>query len=292
MEERKIYFLENVRKNAYNNQIKSVMEKLLLFCDKIEDEILDEDVLNFLISKDVDGSGRTMVHSVYCEKMGTIEMCSNQSAKCGRRHAHQSLRVGYVEKMKRGFDDMGFVGEWNSRTKTGNPARSLAVKRYLDFCMKEQGESGITPKQARVMLSYKQKQLLALLKRKGDLTSSRFLKIRFKRDRAFYATAFDVHKRCDDVNKVVAKNVYKIPNEKGLIFNFTWGKTIRGMVHVFGMMCICDSEPDLCAVCSIEDYVNFAKEMGWSFRTGYLFLIWRCWGLLWLERQGLYPPKI
>ena len=72
---------------------------------------------------------------------------------------HINHRVGYIEKMKRGFSDMGYMGEWNSSTKTGNPAKSLAVKRYLDFCMKEQGEAGITPKQARLMLSNKQKQL-------------------------------------------------------------------------------------------------------------------------------------
>ena len=65
--------------------------------------------------------------------------------------------------------------------------------------------------------------------------------------------------------------MYKMPNEKGLIFYFTWAKTIRGMTHVFGMMCICEEEPDLCAVCSIEEYVDFAKEMGWDFRTGCLF---------------------
>ena len=55
-----------------------------------QDEIQDDDVLNILISKDVDDSGRTMVHLVFCEKLGTNEMGCAQPARCGRRHAHQS----------------------------------------------------------------------------------------------------------------------------------------------------------------------------------------------------------
>ena len=56
-------------------------------------------------------------------------------------------------------------------------------------------------------------------------------------------------RRSDDVQIVVAKNVMRIPNSKGYIFNITWGKSLRdGSVHVFGLMCSCDKYGRICVL--------------------------------------------
>ena len=67
-----------------------------------------------------------------------------------------------------------------------------------------------------------------------------FKKLRNLRNIALYCLVFAVAKRIDDAN-VVAKNVLDIPNGGGLLFNFTWGKTLRsGKNHMFGVECSCD----------------------------------------------------
>ena len=142
--------------------------------------------------------------------------------ECGFRHAYDSLRSGYFEKLKGLFEEEGMSGKWNPQRKEGNPAKSLRVSQYMEFVKKEQGVAGITPKQAKVILRNKVKTLIEMLRMKRDKTKNTVKKMLISRDIAIFSLAFCTSKRGDDIAKIVAKNVMRIPNQGGLVFNFNW----------------------------------------------------------------------
>ena len=95
------------------------------------------------------------------------------------------------------------------------------------------------------------------------------------RDIAIFSLAFCTSKRGDGISKLVAKNVMRIPNKGGMVFNFTWGKSLReGKGHMFGVECVCGflEEKGFCASCCTDEYVEEAEKLGWDFEEGYLFL--------------------
>ena len=133
---------------------------------------------------------------------------------------------------------------------------------------------GITPKQAKVILRNKVKQLIELLKILRDKTKNAIKKMLISRDIAIFSLAFCTSKRGDDISKLVAKNVMRIPNKGGMVFNFTWGKSLReGKGHMFGVECVCGflEEKGFCASCCTDEYVEEAEKLGWDFEEGYLF---------------------
>ena len=237
-------------------------------------EISPEDVVRFLIFKEMEGKGRTIVHKQSCKHLGTKILTNCKREECGFRHAYDSLRSGYFEKLKSLFEEEGMGGKWNPQRKEGNPVKSVKVHQYLEFVKKEQGLAGITPKQAKVILRGKVKQLIELLKILRNKTKNAVRKMLISRDIAIFSLAFCTSKRGDDISKIVAKNVMRIPNKGGLVFNFTWGKTLRGgKSHMFGVECVCGflEEKGFCASCCVDSYVTEAEALGWDFDKGYLF---------------------
>ena len=86
-----------------------------------------------------------MVHRETYPRLGTTDLKGCQIEECGSRHAYDSLRSGYFEKIKSLFE--GGMGErWNPQGKKENHAKSLEVEKYLSFFF-----AGITPKQAKVI---------------------------------------------------------------------------------------------------------------------------------------------
>ena len=92
------------RVDVYMNALKSFARKQIYDLD-------DNDVLDFLIFKDIDNSGRTAVHHKECPHIGTstFEKCSDKTL-CAKRHQAASLRVGIISKLRRGFEDVGGKG--------------------------------------------------------------------------------------------------------------------------------------------------------------------------------------
>ena len=105
-------------------------------------------------------------------------------------------------------------GRWNPQRHEGNPAKSLEVENYLSFVKKEQGLAGITPKQAKVILRGKVRQLIQMLKLLRDSQINAMNKMLTSRDIAIFSLAFCISKRGDDLVKIVANNVMRIPNKK------------------------------------------------------------------------------
>ena len=94
---------------------------------------------------------------------------------------------------------------------------------------------------------------------KLEKSTSTFEKLVLKRDISLFTLAFASASRSDHVRNLIAKNVIKMPNMKGFVFNFTWGKTLRqGAVHMFGILCNCEIDELLCPVCRIQKYTDAA----------------------------------
>ena len=72
-----------------------VYGNLKLISNKEIYDLDDTDVLRFLIYKDVNDSGRTVVHHFTCPNVGTTstQQCIDQ-VRCGLRHQSESMRVG------------------------------------------------------------------------------------------------------------------------------------------------------------------------------------------------------
>ena len=89
------------RVDVYMNALKSFAKKQIYDLD-------DNDVLDFLIFKDINESGRTLVHFQNCPHIGALnfDRCSDKSL-CAKRHQAASLRVGIIAKLRRGFEDVG-----------------------------------------------------------------------------------------------------------------------------------------------------------------------------------------
>ena len=95
-------------------------------------------------------------------------------------------------------------------------------------------------------------------------------KLRMKQRRAIYAFCFTAIKRLAGAGNIIAPNVIRMPNNRGLVFNCTWDKTLRMGSHCFGFLCMLHIE-SWCAHCIIDKWVLLAKSMNISFDRGLLF---------------------
>ena len=101
----------------------------------------------------------------------------------------------------------------------------------------EQAESGVLPVNAPKITYIKTRQLLDNMKL--DISS------RMALWRAMYAFCFTAIKRLAGAGNVIAPNVIRMPNNRGLVFNCTWDKTLRMNSHCFGCLCVSGIE-ELC----------------------------------------------
>ena len=108
----------------------------------------------------------------------------------------------------------------------------------MSFVKKEQGLAGITPKQAKVILREKVRQLIQMLKLLRDSQINAKNKMLTSRDIAIFSLAFCTSKRGDDLVKIVSNNVMRIRNKGGLVFNFFPGQNLEEgeRAHVWARM--------------------------------------------------------
>ena len=139
-------------------------------------------MLEFLIFKDVNDSGRTVVHKDICPYVGTtsLEHCVDK-IQCGFRHQAESMRVGIVDKLRKGFEEVGRKGPYSPIDQMGNPSRSILVREYISFIRQEQGKPGVVSKGARNMDRFKMDRLMENMRftikglKKGECILSVFL---------------------------------------------------------------------------------------------------------------------
>ena len=75
--------------------------------------VTPEEVVDFLIFKEMERKGRTVVHRATCPRLGTTDLKGCKIQECGTRQAYDSLRAGYFEKIKSLFEEGGMGGRWN-----------------------------------------------------------------------------------------------------------------------------------------------------------------------------------
>ena len=171
----------------------------------------DNDVLDFLIFKDINNSGRTSVHHKTCPHIGalTCEGCKDKTL-CAKRHQAASMRGGILATLRIGFEDVGMKGIYNPKTLQGDPTRGAVVSEYLGFARMEQGLSGVLPTQAVTMTKGKMDKFMMAMGldiqgRKG------ITRLRMKERRAMYAFCYTAIKRLAGAGHVVAPNTIRIP---------------------------------------------------------------------------------
>ena len=247
------------------------MEHLKQISNKEIYDLDDKDVLQFLIYKDVNDSGRTLVHKTTCPNIGTrtLNHCEDLTG-CGLRHQAESMRVGIVDKLRKAFEEVGRKGPFNSVEQTGDPTRSNLVREYIVFIRKEQGMSGVYATGAKHMDRIKMDRLMENMRLDIRGMKKGVRKLKMKERRAMYGFCFTAIKRLAGAGHVIAPNTIRIPNNMGHVFNCTWDKTLTLGAHCFGFLCMQGREP-WCAHCAIDDWVTEAQSFNISFDKGLLF---------------------
>ena len=240
------------------------------------------DVLAYLIMKDVDNSGRTLVHSQQCNRLGEpnvpsqkknqLQPCTTQ--ECAWRHSGESLRTGIVQMIANGYAKLGVKSIWDPENRTGNPATAKVIGQYIKFSKKEQGLAGITPRQAAIILRQEAETLVMRMRSlmmieivKGNAHEELVLRMCM----ADFMTAFSSTKRGESLCNILILKIMRLPLSMGLVLNLTWGKTLRdGGMDTFGLAPNRENKW-VCPVQLIDDYVACAKQQGYDMRGGYLF---------------------
>ena len=267
---RRTHFLEFLKQKRTQSRVDVYMAFLKDFCGKEIYDITDKDVLNYLIFKDVNNSGRTIVHNRACPFLGgdSLKQCIDP-VKCAMRHSANSMRIGIVLKLRKAFEEVGRRGNYIPTTQKGDPTKSFLVQNYITFKCQEQGEAGVLPKSAPCISRTKMDILIAcILAQTTNKTG--LAKVRFMQRTAIYAYFYTYIKRLAGCGWCVAPNVIRMPNNRGLVFRVTWDKTLRMESHCFGFVCMQGTDP-WCAHCLIDLWVDTAKKFGLSFKTGLLF---------------------
>ena len=109
------------------------------------------------------------------------------------------------------------MGKIKSSKTRRKPRKITRGGKILVFCEEGTRVGGITPKQAKVILREKVRQLIQMLKLLRDSQINAMKKMLISRDVAIFSLAFCTSKRGDDISKLVAKNVMRMPN-KGVGF--------------------------------------------------------------------------
>ena len=227
-------------------------------------DVDDTDVLEFLMFKNVSGTGKTFVHAQNCEHLGSYqEYVDCREKGCGRFHAAESMRSGTISMLRKGLTTLGLIGDWNQEKATGNPAASVAVKQYQLMLREEQARAGVTQRSAALLM---REDIVRLLQRMSAWLMNPALsqdeKYEMMRDMAYIAVVFATGRRCDDMANLLISQMVRFPDGRGIMFGFQFGKTLRdGSRNMFGLRRD-DITPEICAVRLMDDLDEYATKVG------------------------------
>lgn len=227
------------------------------------------DVRRFLVWKDK--FGKTTVHSIKCEFLGQRE---NLTCGCPMRLASATVEH-IILQLVTIFEEHGLGRTWDIFSKSGNPATAPLVKEYLKLIQEEQAKAHILPKQAKPIFLNKVKAISAFIQRellfKGLPIKQQYV---LMRDQAWFKLQFFAGDRASDLSHVVSQEVKVLNDSSGLVFQHTFGKTLRGdkAKHNTFVVKKCD-DLEVCPVRALHNYVEFCRSHGVNLSTGYLFRI-------------------
>lgn len=88
---------------------------------------------------------------------------------------------------------------------------------------------------------------------------------------AYFKLHFFSRERPSDLSHILTEEIMRFPQDKGLLFNHVFGKTLRsGDSNIFGMQRHLNFT--LSPVKGIDDYTAVSHALGISLTSGYLFL--------------------
>lgn len=223
------------------------------------------DVVSFLIWKD--SKGKTQIHNFDCPNVGIRE---HPPCACPVRLAAGTVD-SLIGKLRAIFREAGRTQDWEEKLCLGNPAASLLVKRYLKLFKEEQAIAGVTPKQAIPMFADKLVRLADHIDLKLQAINNDAATIYILvRDQAFFKTLLFSGDRPGDLSQVKTQEILRFPNDDGLLFNHTWGKTLRGgSSNLFGIKRCQNTK--ICAVAAIERYISTSRSLRIDLSEGFLF---------------------
>jgi integrase len=203
-------------------------------------DCLPGDIVDFLIYSS--SNGVTTVHDVDCPR---LRACS-----CPVTKAAGSVD-SEIGMLRGGFNIIGRYG-------VDNPAAHPLVLNYLADIRWEQARAGVVPTKAVPVFQEKLIQLCAAADRllAGDSLDPQ-QRYTLLRDVAGFCLVFASGTRGNDLGYLRVSEILQFPGGDGLMFGFTFGKTLRGgSTHVFGIR----TRPDLLLVCPIARIMAFMQH--------------------------------
>ena len=267
--ERLLQLQQKKKRKPYEKQKSSLARELCSFLaalpiPKTLHSTTAPDILAFLVWKDK--SGRTKVHALNCPCIG------NNQAKC---LCPTRLASGTVDsiigKLKSIFIQAGLGGSWDDRLGTGNPVSHHSIKDYLRAIKEEQAEARTLPHRSIPIFLNKLgkvlEHILALLCEPNIPPISVYI---LSRDLAFFAIDFFSGDRGSDLGRCLSKEILFSPDYSALLFNHSFGKTLRGdALNTFAVR-RCENHT-ICPVRNFERYLALCKLMHIDLTPGYLF---------------------
>lgn len=178
------------------------------------------DITRFLVFKDT--KGKTQVHLISCVNKGNK---GQFNCGCPMRAAAGSVD-SLIGKIRAIYRDRGHGTEWNGLLGTGNPAAAPCIKRYLSAVKLEQSLSAVSPKQAKPLFSSKlclvSRHISYKLRNPKNSILHQYL---LKRDLTFFNLLLHTGDRSADLGGLLANQISYLPDDSGIVFSITKGKT-------------------------------------------------------------------
>ena len=169
------------------------------------------------------------------------------------------------------FTEPGSGGEWDDRLGRGNPVSHPSTKNYLRSIKEEQAQARVCPKKSIPLFLDKSQRLAEhiVCKLRAPEISPICLYL-LSRDLCFFSVDFFSGDRSSDLGRVLSREVLFFPQSSGILFNHTFGKTLRGdSVNTFAVK-RCDNQV-VCPVRNFERYLSISKLLRIDLSKGCLF---------------------
>ena len=204
------------------------------------------DIRRFLVYKD--HTGTRLVHLPVCRFFQS--KTKKPDCDCPSRSAFNTVR-SYVFALRSWFNKHGIEGTWNPQFHSGNPCASYLVDQYMRRIQEEQAHAGVGVQQAVPVFIPKVFAVLLELdntRNRAVAANDAVSKLMCLQEAFFVAVEWASGMRGQDALHLRTDSVIAFPKGDGLLFNMTWGKTLReaSSEHVFGIAR--NANPRLCAV--------------------------------------------
>lgn len=230
-----------------------------------------DDVVDFFCFLDSQGRGTTLVHDYACPGVASSSGARcRPGATCAKRYAAESLRKDNFSKLKMAYkEQLGRGDDWNPASRAGNPCSSPVVEAYLTFTTEEQKRVGVTVQQAAPLMEDTVADLLRHMRLRAQAAESVRDRIVLTRDVALFALSFYSMRRGFDLSFTISAQILRLPQLKGFVFNFLFGKTLRASRDA--VVVLAAEDKDVCAVRAVSEYIRAAEDIGWYLSSGHLF---------------------